>query len=76
MSLIFKVKWSFLFCVSFSNPRHGMCCCINAGSISIHIPARSTALFKAVYHVPLLYFEHMPLQRSLHGPARSLDLLH
>ncbi len=28
-----------------------------------------TALFKALFHVPLLYFEHLPLQRSLHGPA-------
>ncbi len=22
-----------------------------------------------MFHVPLLYFEHLPLQRSLHGPA-------
>ncbi len=28
-----------------------------------------TALFKALFHVPLLYFEHLPLQRSLHGPV-------
>ncbi len=28
-----------------------------------------TALFKALFHVPLLYFEHLPLQRSLHGPG-------
>ncbi len=27
-----------------------------------------TALFKVLFHVPLLYFEHLPLQRSLHGP--------
>ncbi len=61
----------FLFCVSFSNLRHGICCCINTeASISIHISARSTAL-KAMFHVPLLYFEHLPLQRSLHGPAVS-----
>ncbi len=29
-----------------------------------------TALFKALFHVPLLYFEHLPLQRSLHGPVQ------
>ncbi len=28
-----------------------------------------TALFKVLFHVPLLYFEHLPLQSSLHGPA-------
>ncbi len=35
----------------------------------MHISASSTALLKAVFHVPLLYFEHLPLQRSLHGPV-------
>ncbi len=30
-----------------------------------------TALFKALFHVPLLYFEHLPLQRSLHGPVHN-----
>ncbi len=30
-----------------------------------------TALFKALFHVPLLYFEHLPLLRSLHGPAEK-----
>ncbi len=30
-----------------------------------------TALFKALFHVPLLYFEHLPLQRSLHGPEEQ-----
>ncbi len=70
MSLTFKLKCFFLFCVSFSNLRHGICCCINTeASISIHISARSTALLKAVFYVPLLYFEHLPLQRSLHGPV-------
>ncbi len=65
----------FLFCVSFSNLRHGICCCINTeASISIHISARSTALLKAVLRVPLLYFEHLPLQRSLHGPAYKIVL--
>ncbi len=28
-----------------------------------------TALFKALFHVPLLYFEHLPLQRSLPRPC-------
>ncbi len=61
------LKNNFLFCVSFSNLRHGICRCINTeASISIHI---SAALLKAMFHVPLLYFEHLPLQRSLHGPG-------
>ncbi len=33
-----------------------------------------TALFKALFHVPLLYFEHLPLERSLHGPAPHTDV--
>ncbi len=37
----------------------------------MHISARSTALLKAVFHVPLLDFEHLPLQRSLHGPDKD-----
>ncbi len=70
MSLTFKLKMFFFCSVSFSNLRHGICCCINTeASMSIHISARSTALLKAVFHVPLLYFEHLPLQRSLHSPA-------
>ncbi len=70
MYLTLNLKWSFLFCVSFSNLRHGICCCINTeASISIHISARSTALLKATFHVPLLYFEHLTLQRSLHSPV-------
>ncbi len=40
-------------------------------SISMHISARSTALLKAMFHVPLLHFEHMPLHRSLHGPGQE-----
>ncbi len=46
-----------MFCVSFSNLRHGICCCINTeASISIHISARSTAMF----HAPLLYLSTCP----------------
>ncbi len=71
-----KLNWYFLFCVYFSTLHHDICCCINTeASISIHISARSTALLKAVFHVPLLYFEHLPLQRSLHGPARNLKVV-
>ncbi len=67
MSLTFKLKMVFSVLFSFSNLRHGICCCINTeASISIHISASSTALLKDVFHVPLLYFE----QRSLHGPDR------
>ncbi len=74
MSLIFKLKIIFLFCVSFSNMRHGMCCCINTeASISIHISAWSTAVLKPMFHVPLLY--HVPLQRSLHGPVAQTPFL-
>ncbi len=62
--------WTVFVFYFFSNLRHGICCCINTeASILIHISARSTALLKAVFHVPLLYFEHLPLQRSLHGPG-------
>ncbi len=64
MSLTFKFKMIFSVLFLFQT------CCINTeASISIHISARSTALLKAVFYVPLLYFEHLPLQRSLHGPA-------
>ncbi len=34
-----------------------------------HMEHRSTALLNAEFHVPLLYFEHLALQRSLHGPV-------
>ncbi len=33
---------------------------------------RDTALLKAVFHVPLLYFEHLPFQRSLLNPDSFL----
>ncbi len=71
MSLTFKLKMVFsVLCFFF------ICCCINTeASISIHISARSTALLKAMFHVPLLYFEHLPLQRSLHGPGSQIEML-
>ncbi len=71
-----KLKMFFSVLFLFSNLYHGICCCINTeASISIHISARSTALIKAVFHVPLLYFEHLPLQRSLYGPGAYSDEL-
>ncbi len=73
MSLTFKLNMVFsvpcYFFKPFSNLRHGFCFRINTeASISMHISARSTALLNAMFHVPLLYFEHLPLQRSLHRP--------
>ncbi len=74
MSLTFKLNMVFsvpcYFFKPFSNLHHGFCCRINTeASISMHISARSTALLNAMFHVPLLYFEHLPLQRSLHSPG-------
>lgn len=41
------------------------------GVIYCRIDILSTALFKALFHVPLSHMEHIPLQSSLHNPAQN-----
>ncbi len=61
MSLTFKLKMDFSVRFLFQT------CVMAFAAVSIqkhpfrYTSARSTALLKAVFHVPLLYFEHLPL---------------
>ncbi len=67
MSLTFKLKIVFSVLLLFQTLRHGIFGCLNTeASISIHISKGHSPLKS---HVPLLYSEHLPLQRSLHGPG-------
>ncbi len=69
MSLTFKLKMVFSVLSFFFKPASWHVLLYQEAFISIHISARSTALLKAIFHVPLLYVEHLPLQMSLYGPG-------
>ncbi len=85
--LTFKLK-TFLFCFFFKTASwHLLLYQYRSIRINTHISKECvtihccydilcTALFKALFHVPLLYFEHLPLQRSLHGPAAETSPNH
>ncbi len=66
MYLTLKLQMVFSVLCFFFKPASWHLLLHQEASISIHISARSTALLK-VFHVPLLYSEHLPLQSSLHG---------
>ncbi len=68
MSLTFKLKMVFsVLCYFFK------LCVMAFAAVSIQNTHFDTYISKEhspiKSHVPLLYFEHLPLQRSLHGPG-------
>ncbi len=74
MSLTFKLEMVFSVLFLFQT------CVMAFAAVSIQKhPFRYTYqqgaqpyFVKAVFHVSLLHFEHLPLQRSLHGPAADV----
>ncbi len=68
MSLTFKLKMVFSVLCFFFKPASWHLLLYRSIHFDTHFDTRSTALLKAMFHVHLLYFEHLPLQRSLHGP--------
>ncbi len=75
MSLTFKLKMVFSVLCFFFKPASWHLLLYQYRSIHFdtHI-SKQHSLLKAVFHVPLLYFEHLPLQRSLHGPATHSNI--
>ncbi len=69
MSLTFKLKMVFSVLCFFFKPASWHLLLYQYRSIhsNTHISKQHSHI-KSVFHVPLLYFEHLPLQRSLHGP--------
>ncbi len=71
MSLTFKLKMVFSVLCFFFKPASWHLLLYQYRSIHFdaHISKKHSPIKSRVFHVPLLYFEHLPLQRSLHGPA-------
>ncbi len=69
MSLTFKLKMVFSVLGFFFKPASWHLLLYQYRSIHVdtHISKEHSPI-ESVFHVPLLYFEHLPLQRSLHGP--------
>ncbi len=69
MSLTFKLKMVFSVLCFFFKPASWHLLLYQYRSIHFdrHISKEHSPI-ESVFHVPLLYFEHLPLQRSLHGP--------
>ncbi len=70
MSLTFKLKMVFSVLCFFFKPAswHLLLHQYRSIHFDTHISKQHSPI-KSCVHVPLLYFEHLPLQRSLHGPG-------
>ncbi len=75
MSLTFKLKMVFSVLCFFFKPASWHLLLYQYRSIHVdtHISKEHSPI-ESVFHVPLLYFEHLPLQRSLHGPEKKVCL--